>query len=147
MKLEREIDLPASPDEVYDVVMDPQRLAEWVTIHDALKEAPPRVLEHGDAMCQRLKLAGKGFDVRWEVTTADRPRHVVWTGDGPARSTAVSEYRFAPTDSGTRFTYALEFRPPGGLLGGFASRAVLSTSVPQRELEGSLERLKALLER
>ncbi len=147
MKLEREIDLPASPEEVYDVVMDPRRLHEWVTIHEDVKEAPPRVLEHGDVMLQRLKVAGKGLDVRWKVTTAERARRVVWTGDGPARSTAISEYRFTPVEAGTHFVYGLEFRPPGGILGGFASRAVLSTSVPQRELEGSLQRLKALLER
>ncbi len=144
MKLEREIDIRVPPEEVYDVVMNPRRLADWVTIHVELKEAPPGVPEKGDRICQRLKLAGKGFDVRWVVTTVDPPRHVVWTGEGPARSAASAEYRFSPTDSGTRFAYALEFRLPGGRLGAFASRAVAGLST--RELDGSLEQLKALLE-
>lgn len=145
MRLERDIELPATPDEVYNVVMDAHRLGDWVTIHDELKEGPTGILQKGDRILQRMKVAGKGFDVAWRVTTADRPRNVVWTGDGPVGSDAISEYRFEPTDTGTRFTYAMEFRPPGGVLGSFASRAVLSTSVPQREVDGSLERLKKLL--
>ena len=68
-------------------------------------------------MCQRLRLAGKGFDVRWLVTVADRGRQAVWTGEGPARSDAISEFHFYPNPGGTRFGYVLELKPPGGLLG------------------------------
>lgn len=146
MRLECEIALPATPEEVYRVVMDPRRLGEWVSIHDEVKEGPDAILEEGSRMTQRMKLAGKGFDVRWRVTTADRPRHVVWTGEGPARSRAYIEYRFTPEDGGTRFGYVNEFALPGGALGAFAGRAVARTSLPQRELERSLERLKGLLE-
>ncbi|MEJ7718323.1 MAG: hypothetical protein WKF31_10305 [Thermoleophilaceae bacterium] len=149
MKLEREIDLPASSRRGLRRGHGPAApWHEWVTIHEDVKEAPPRVLEHGDVMLQRLKVAGKGLDVRWRVTTADRraagglDRRRPGTLDRYLRVPLHARSRRAPS-----FVYALEFRPPGGILGGFASRAVLSTSVPQRELEGSLERLKALLER
>lgn len=147
MRLECEITLPATPDDVYEVVMDPRRLGEWVSIHERVKEGPDGILEEGSRMTQRMKLAGKGFDVRWRVTKADRPRHVVWAGEGPARSQAFIEYRFTPEDGGTRFGYVNEFALPGGALGTFAGRAVLGTSLPQRELERSLDRLRKLLER
>jgi uncharacterized protein YndB with AHSA1/START domain len=147
MRVEREITVPAAPEEVYEVVMDPQRLADWVTIHEELKDAPSGLLEEGSRLHQRLKLAGRGFDVRWQVTAADRPSHVVWTGEGPARSTAYVEYKLSADDGGTRFGYVNEFNLPGGFLGRFAGRAVASTSIPDGEADRSLERLKALFER
>jgi len=146
MRLECETIIDAPPDEVYELVMDPHRLGEWVSIHERVKEAPDGILEEGSLMTQRMKLAGKGFDVRWRVTTAERPRHVVWTGEGPARSQAYIEYGFEPDGEGTRFRYVNEFALPGGAIGAFAGRAVTGTSLPQKELERSLERLRKLLE-
>jgi uncharacterized protein YndB with AHSA1/START domain len=145
MRFEREITLPAPPDEVYEVVMDPRRLADWVTIHEELKDAPPGLLEEGSRLHQRLKLVGRGFDVRWTVTTAERPEQVVWNGEGPARSKALVEYHLSPDDGGTRFGYVNEFNLPGGFLGRFAGRAVAGTSIPDREADRSLERLRKLL--
>ena len=49
MKVERDITINASPDEVWNVLMDPQRLKDWVSIHQKLKQAPSGVLERGDA--------------------------------------------------------------------------------------------------
>ena len=34
MKVERDIRIDAPPERVYEVVMDPRRLEDWVTIHD-----------------------------------------------------------------------------------------------------------------
>lgn len=147
MRLESEVELPAPPEEVYELVMDPRRLGEWVSIHESVKDGPTGILEEGSRMTQRMRLAGKGFDVRWLVTQADRPRHVVWTGEGPARSTAYIEYRLEPVDGSkaTQFGYVNEFALPGGAVGAFAGRFVAGTSLPARELERSLERLKGIL--
>ena len=40
MKVEREIWIDAPVQRVYDVVMDPDRLKDWVTIHHHLEDAP-----------------------------------------------------------------------------------------------------------
>jgi uncharacterized protein YndB with AHSA1/START domain len=37
MKVERRTAIAAPAERVYDVVMDPRRLGDWVTIHDHLK--------------------------------------------------------------------------------------------------------------
>ncbi len=146
MRLERAIQIAQSPDAVYKVVMDPHRLGEWVSIHERLGSAPEGILEQGSELTQTLKLAGRPFEVRWTVTVARRPDHVVWEGEGPARSRASVEYDLAPDGAGTRFKYVNVFELPGGALGRFASAAVERTSIPGRELERSLERLKGLLE-
>jgi carbon monoxide dehydrogenase subunit G len=134
------IDIAAPPEDVWAVVMDPERLEEWVTIHRKLESHSPTSME------QVLCLRGVNFHVSWELEASDRPRHAKWRGKGPARSKAETEYRLSARDGGTRFDYRNEFKAPFGPLGAAASRALVG-GVPEREAIASLQRLKALVER
>jgi uncharacterized membrane protein len=144
MRVERHTHIAASPKEVYDIVMNPRCLADWVTIHHHLEDAAAGPLRKGSQLTQHLKLAGKRFRVDWRVIENDPCEHVVWEGRGPVASKARVEYRFDPNDGGTDFSYVNEYDLPGGALGRVAERAV--SRVTQRELEGSLQRLKQLVE-
>ncbi len=144
MKVEREIDIAAAPEEVYAVLMDPQRLEDWVTIHDELLDAPQGPLKKGSKLTQRLRLGGKCFTVRWTVVENARARRVVWEGRGPMRSRATAVYDLAPDADGTRFSYANEYELPGGPLGRLAGPVV--GRVTAGELDRSLERLRLLVE-
>ena len=117
MRVERHTHIAASPKEVYDIVMDPRRLADWVTIHHHLEEPPPRRCAKGSQLTQHLKLAGKRFRVDWRVIENDPCEHVVWEGRGPVASKARVEYRFDSNDGGTDFSYVNEYDLPGGALG------------------------------
>jgi carbon monoxide dehydrogenase subunit G len=143
VKVEREIDLPASPDRVYEILMDPARLGDWVTIHERFEDAPDR-LAQGSNMTQKLKVAGQRFTVRWTVTQAERPSKVTWEGRGPAGTSARVVYDLDERDGGTRFTYLNEYELPGGAAGRIAGRAI--SAAAGREVERSLERLRKLLE-
>ena len=142
--VERTIQIAAPPETIYDVVMDPTRLEDWVTIHQALEKAPDGRLKKGSSLTQSLKLAGRKFKVNWTVVENDPRRRVVWEGRGPVASRARVEYVFAPNGNGTRFSYLNEYDLPGGPLGRIAGRAV--AKVTEKELEGSLRRLKSLVE-
>lgn len=142
MKVEREIDIAAEPEAVYEVLTDPHRLADWVTIHQSLDEAPAS-LRKGSKLTQTLKLAGRAFQVRWEVVENDRAR-VVWNGRGPVRSKAKVIYELSSIGSGTHFTYTNEYDLPGGALGRMAGPAVRRLTAG--ELDRSMERLKAIVE-
>ena len=139
----RTIQIAAPPEAIYDVVMDPKRLADWVTIHHELEKAPAGKLRKGSRLTQSLKLAGRRFRVNWTVVE-NSPGRVVWEGRGPVASRARVEYGFSPNGKGTRFSYSNEYELPGGPLGKIAGRAV--AKVTEKELEGSLRRLKSLLE-
>ena len=77
-KLEREIEIEASPDAVYDVLSDPTCLGEWVTIQEELEEAPEgRDLKAGDTLRQRMKVAGQRFKLSWTVIESERPSRIV----------------------------------------------------------------------
>jgi len=143
MKVEREIDLAASPEQVYEMLMDPSRLGDWVTIHERFEDAP-ETLEQGTRMTQTLKVAGQRFTVNWKVTQADRPSKVTWEGKGPAGTSARVVYDLDEQDDGTHFTYLNEYELPGGAAGRIAGRAV--SAAAGREVERSLDRLKKKLE-
>ncbi len=139
------IDIAAAPEQVWAVVMNPQRLKEWVTIHRRLGRASDGPPQRGDEMEQTLHLRGFNFRVRWELETCKAPVNAIWLGHGPARSRAETEYGLTAHDGGTRFTYRTVFHPPLGPLGAVASRAIVG-GLPQREADASLTKLKALVE-
>ena len=141
-----QIDIAAPPEKVWEVVMDPSRFGEWVTIHRKVNSAdggPPR---EGAKMEQTLCLRGANFKVKWKLTEYEPDVSATWEGRGPAHSYARTAYKLSDKDGGTHFEYENEFKAPGGFLGTAASR-VLVGGVPQREANRSLARLKALLEK
>jgi carbon monoxide dehydrogenase subunit G len=144
-ELRTEIEIEAPPEQVWAVVMDPQRLEEWVTTHAGLGDGAPERLGEGDSFEQELKLSGAKFEVRWTVEECDRPRSVAWSGEGPGGSRASVRYTLEPQGEGTLFGYENSFELPGGALGRLAGRTV-GDRVSRRESERSLENLKRLLE-
>ncbi len=140
------IEIAATPAEVWDTVMDPDRLDDWVTIHRRLRRCdggPPRV---GYRMDQQIHLRGVSLDVHWTLVECLPGERAVWQGRGPARSRARTEYTLSATLGGrTRFDYRNEFHPPLGPVGALASRALVG-GVPEREAARTLSRLRAILE-
>jgi uncharacterized protein YndB with AHSA1/START domain len=140
------IEIAATPPQVWNVVMDPHRLHDWVTIHRGLRhsdEGPPRV---GYRMDQRVHLRGVSLDVHWKLIACEPAEHAVWEGRGPARSRARTEYTLRAVDGATRFDYSNEFHPPLGPLGALAGRALVG-GMPEREALRTLERLRLLMGR
>lgn len=138
--------IPAPPSDVWKVVMDPNCLDEWVTIHRKLLHAddgPPRV---GYRMDQQIHLRGVSLEVHWELVKCRPGELAVWEGRGPARSRAHSEYILVAEGNGTRFDYHNDFRPPLGPVGALVSRALVG-GIPDREAKRTLERLRTHVER
>ena len=140
------IDIAAKPEQVYDVMLDPSRLHEWVSIHRKINRTDSGEPRKGFEMDQTLCLRHANFQVHWTLPEADRPHRATWEGKGPAGSYARTSYRLTPNGDGTHFEYENEFKAPGGLLGAAASR-VLVGGQPEKEANVSLHQLKALLER
>ena len=138
--------IAASPQEVWETVMDPAQLGKWVTIHRRILHAddpPPKV---GYKMEQQIHLRGVSVHVRWTLVECVPAKRAVWQGRGPARSRAQTEYLLQPDGKGTRFDYRNEFRAPLGPLGAIVSRA-LARGMPEREAKRTLDRLRVYLEK
>jgi uncharacterized protein YndB with AHSA1/START domain len=141
------IEIAASPCEVWDTVMDPTRLGDWVTIHRGLGDIDEGTPHVGFRMDQQIHLRGVSVDVHWTLVECVPGERATWQGRGPARSRARTEYVLRPASGGsTYFDYRNEFHAPLGALGALASRALVG-GMPEREAKRTLERLRSLFER
>jgi len=140
------IEIPAPPEKVWALVMDPASLGEWVTIHRKLVHADGGPLRVGYTMDQQIHMRGVSLEVHWKLVECRPCELAIWEGRGPARSHARSEYVLKAEGGGTRFDYRNEFRPPLGPVGAIVSRALVG-GMPEREARRTLDRLRAHLER
>lgn len=141
------ITIDAPVQQVWDTVMNPHRLGEWVTIHRGVRNAPTGPLKSGATMDQLMHVRGFRFQVHWTLVSVQEPTFAEWKGQGPAHSSARIRYTLSENgESVTEFEYTNEFTPPGGRLGSLASRMIVGAA-SEREAHNSLSRLKALLEK
>jgi uncharacterized protein YndB with AHSA1/START domain len=141
------IDIHAPIERVWETIMDPHQLKDWVTIHRSVKKVSDEPMERGSTMEQILHMRGVSFKVHWTLADVSAPNVAEWEGRGPAHSRARIRYELSGGQDGhTRFEYTNEFTPPGGRLGGLAGNVIVGAA-SEREANGSLARLKALLER
>jgi len=138
--------IDAPREDVWQMVMDPSRLGDWVTIHRKLVHADDGPARVGFEMEQRIHLRGVSLDVHWTLVECDPCARAVWEGRGPARSRAHTEYLLHEDGRGTRFDYRNEFRPPLGPIGALVSRALVG-GISEREAKRTLDRLRANLEK
>ena len=132
---------------VWETVLDPNQLEQWVTIHRAIKNVSDGPLNRGSTMDQVMHFRGISFQVHWTLVDVHEPSHAEWEGRGPAHSRARIRYQLSgDSDGATEFEYFNEFTPPGGRLGVVASRVIMGAA-SEREANRSLQKLKDLLER
>jgi len=142
-----DIEIDAPIERVWETIMDPKRLGDWVTIHRDLGKVSDQPLVQGSTMEQVLHMRGFSFHVNWKLVDVSEPNTAQWEGRGPAHSKALIRYELANSENGrTRFHYTNEFQTPGGRLGNVASRFIVGAA-SEREASKSLSRLKSLIER
>ena len=140
------IEIAAPPRRVFETIMDPYRLRDWVTIHRSLDRVSEDPAVEGALMDQVLHVHGVSFKVHWRLVSVHAPSVAEWIGRGPAMSHARIHYALMGDAAGpTTFDYTNEFGAPGGVLGRVASRMFVG-GTSEREAHNSLLRLKALLE-
>ena len=145
--VEDQITIDAPIERVWETIMDPARLGDWVTIHKSVENYSRPPLREGATMDQAMQVRGLTFRVHWRLAACHAPHEARWEGTGPAHSDAFIRYALSTDEAGhTTFRYANEFHPPGGRLGSMAGRFIVGAT-SEREARNSLVRLKALLER
>ncbi len=61
------IDIEAPIERVWETVMDPKRLGDWVTIHKSVSHVSDSPLRAGSTMDQSMHVRGLTFKVHWTV--------------------------------------------------------------------------------
>ncbi len=145
--VQAKIEIAAPIERVWETIMDPERLGDWVTIHKSIHNVSDTPLRRGTTMEQALSVRGITFHVHWTVMALRAPHRAEWEGGGPAHSTAIIRYELTSLgEDRTSFQYTNEFHPPGGRLGNVAGRFIVGAT-SEREAQHSLALLKDLLER
>jgi uncharacterized protein YndB with AHSA1/START domain len=141
-----QINIDAPVERVWDLIMDPHRFKDWVTIHRSVDNVSASPATRGATMDQEIQIRGVTVHVHWTLVSVDAPNRAEWEGLGPAHSRARILYELADRGTSTGFEYTNEFTVPGGRLGTMASRVIVG-GVSEREAHKSLSRLKKVLER
>ncbi len=143
--IERSIDIEASPDDVFKVLTDLDRLPDWSTITVSTHDTPSGGLKVGDTFRQTLRVLGRNIDCDWRVTEADAPNRVAYEATAPGGGHLRMAQQVRWDGNRSRVELDLDYELPGGFAGELVDRAYVERR-NERETEHSLHNLKDLLE-
>jgi uncharacterized protein YndB with AHSA1/START domain len=139
VRIEYSIDVACSAEEVFEHLVDLDRLPEWQ--ESAMESRADEPLAEGVRIFECRRALGREVHSELEVTEFDRPRRLTLkTLKGPVWFTV--DHRLAEADGGTRLTVVAEGKA-GGLMR--LGEPVLARTV-EAEIRKDFERLKELLE-
>jgi Polyketide cyclase / dehydrase and lipid transport len=128
---------PARPEDVLDVLCDPDAAARWAPLPFEVEELDGRRLESGSRARVSGKLAGRrvGFDL--EVHEASG-HGLTLAADGPVGFDV--DYRLSSVEGGSEVHASVSVRPSGGIVGRLLAEAT-SALLSAGALEAALSRV------
>jgi uncharacterized protein YndB with AHSA1/START domain len=135
----------APPDRVFALAMDATRIPEWNPAVVETKEITGPLDRVGASYVATLKLGGRRLEGRWEVSTVEKPRLLVFTGSAPGGGRATATSTFEPADEGTDISIEVDYELPGGFVGGVADKLFVERAI-ERDVKHSVENFKAICE-
>lgn len=143
--IERRITIDATPEEVFTVLTDLDRLPDWSTVTVETHDTPEGGLRNGQTFRQTLRILGRTLEADWRVEDLKAPNSVAYTATAPGGGTLRMAQHVHPEGKGSRVELDLDYDLPGGFAGEALNRAYLERR-NEREAEHSLQNLKELVE-
>ncbi|MBW3613832.1 MAG: SRPBCC family protein [Actinobacteria bacterium] len=143
--IERSIEIEASPEGVFKVLTDLDRLPDWSTVTVTTHEVPDGELKVGTEFRQTLRVLGRNIDCDWRVTELDAPNRIAYEATAPGGGQLRMAQQVRGEGGRSRVELDLDYELPGGLAGELVDRAYAERR-NEREAEHSLQNLKDLLE-
>jgi uncharacterized membrane protein len=143
-EIRKSIDIHASPEDVFSLLADLDRLPDWSTITVVTHDDPDQPLAKGSAFRQTLRIMGRQLETDWTITELDRPRHVAYEATGPAGATLRMAQTVEASRNGSQVSFEVDYELPGGAVGGLAAPLIERRN--EREVEHSLHNLKEMAE-
>lgn len=143
-QVEQSIEIAASPNTVFALIADqPERIAEWWREFELQQRVTPPPTAVGSVARYVYNMMGIRIKGEHEVLQMEAGAHlVIRTVSG---LDGMLDYRFAPTEGGTRLTVLFAYSLPGSMLGQRLNRNNMEQKTG-RDLALGLENLKALIE-
>lgn len=141
--IRRQISISCPPSEVFAVLADVERLAEFSHMTVGISNGPGRMLAVGDHFDQVVKVLHIELDTEWEVTEVVVDETIRVEGRSKANGSATITQHVAAQGDGSLVTFEIEYDPPFGILGDIADKAVFEKR-HERDAEQILLGLKTL---
>ncbi|MFC8386704.1 SRPBCC family protein [Nocardia sp. NPDC057272] len=134
-------DIAAPQEKVWEVLANPARFEEWLTLHTKWKSEPPTELAAGSKMSEVLTIMGMANTIDFTVGTYDAPNTMSMSGVGMAGAKITFTLSVEAAGDGSTVTIASEFisQMMVGAVGGAIERA------SAKEIEASLEKFQSLV--
>jgi carbon monoxide dehydrogenase subunit G len=132
--------ISATPDQVFAVLTDPSRRADWLTIHAGWLEEPPATVEQGAKLVEKIVMLGMANRIEWNVDELVPGSRVVTSGTGMAGVKVRFEFDVEPDGDGSNTTISGDFE--GAMIVGAVGKAVEKDAVAN--IDTSLDKLAAL---
>lgn len=140
--LSTSIELPATPEQVFDIAADPSSFEKWLTIHSKWKGELPERFSKGAQLTEVLSMMGMPNTITWNVDEFEEPSKVAISGTGMAGVKIAISIDVEPSGSGSTFKLGAEFS--GQMIVGALGKAIEKDG--QKNLEQSLAKFKELLD-
>ena len=119
------VDIPASPEQVWELASDTTRYAEWVenTLAVVRSDGTARP---GATYDERTRISGPWKALtHWRVTEFDPPRRQVHEGEGVVTAEGMAVIiETTPVGPNTRLTITIRYTPRFGVIGAVIDRAI-----------------------
>lgn len=143
--MERDVLIRASPERVWDVLVDPDRSPDWEAGLVAVKDVGGLLDEPAASCTQVMNFRGRRLHGEVEVTEAFAPHRRAMRVQPPLTVTALRRERLVETDAGTQLTIELNYESRGGPLGALLNVALTRPRLAM-VLSESARNLKRLVE-
>jgi uncharacterized protein YndB with AHSA1/START domain len=136
----RTVVIARPPADVFAVLSDVERLAEFSHMTVAVRRGPGRPIAVGDHFEQVVRVLHVDLETEWEVTEVVADQLIRVEGTSMAKGSASMTQRIAPEGDGSLVTFDIEYDPPFGILGDIADKVVF-----ERRNEDDAEQILAAL--
>ena len=141
--ISRTIHVEATPEQVFDLFTNPERLRDWQVPAAEVKDITGTPGTVGLGWTTASTFAGRKMENHMSVTAVERPRSFEVKGTGSG--TATLRGRFEPAAGGTDVTIESEYEMPLGFIGDAANKLFFEKSFAE-SWDKSLAKFKALVE-
>jgi len=139
----RTIHVEATPEQVFDLFANPERLPEWQVPATEVKDITGTPGTVGSGWTAATTFAGRKMEEPMRITAGERPRFFEVKSTGSMSGTVRG--RFEPAAGGTDVTIESEYGMPLGFIGDAANKLFFEKSFAE-SWDKSLAKLKALVE-
>ena len=142
-RIEKNIFINASREQVFDLAHHPERTPEWLVGMSEVRDVSPGEVGVGTTYHWTLQMAGVKLKGKATLLEFDPPNKAVVKTEGNVESTWTWTYE--AQGDGTLLTCVIEYTIPGAVLGKTADRLIVERT-NANNLEQSLKNIKIIVE-